>query len=177
MQWDSYATREYNGRRFGMKSESIQAYLDIPRAVEAPLEIAVGGVEASAVLAGRGWTVRNPMTLIPDPAAFQRFVHRSKAEFTVAKHGYVVTNSGWFSDRSATYLASGRPVVTQNTGFKESIPAGDGLLTFDCPDEAIAAIDDVNRRYEHHSRAARSIAEEYFDSDRILNALLDQATA
>ena len=156
MQWDSYATREYDGRRFGMKSESFMKYLDLPRRVGPVFEMAVGGAEAQMLLEEHGWGVRNPNKLIPDPPSFQRFVQSSKAEFTVAKQGYVSTRSGWFSDRSAAYLASGRPVITENTGCGDWLAVGEGCLTFDDIDEAIQAISEVNHHYDRHcSHGAR----------------------
>ena len=152
MQWDSYRALEYGGRRFGMKSDSFRRYLDLPGRTGKPFEIAVGGATADGVLSPYGWTVRQPIKLLPDLPAFQRFLERSKAEFTVAKHGYTATRSGWFSDRSAAYLASGRPVVTEETGFSDFLPVGDGLLAFESVDEAVACILDVGARYEHHCR-------------------------
>ena len=161
MQWDSYRALESGGRRFGMKSDSFRRYLDLPGRTGEPFEIAVGGATADGVLSPHGWTVRQPIKLLPDLPAYQRFLERSKAEFTVAKHGYTAARSGWFSDRSAAYLASGRPVVTEETGFSDFLPVGDGLLAFESVDEAVACVLDVGARYEHHCRAARAIAEEY----------------
>src|SRR5262249_38879133 len=91
------------------------------------------------------------------------------------KHGYVVSRSGWFSERSACYLASGRPVIVQDTGFSLHLPTGDGLLAFEDPDGAAAAVDEVNRHYAHHSRAARELAAAHFDSRVILTRLIEDA--
>jgi hypothetical protein len=107
-----------------------------------------------------------------DPWIYQRFIARCKAEFTVAKHGYVATGSGWFSDRSAEYLASGRPVVTQETGFTRWLPTGRGVFEYRSPEEALTAIERVAREYDRHCRAAREIAVEYFDARRVLASLL-----
>ncbi len=107
------------------------------------------------------------------PWSYQRYLSGSRAEFTVAKHGYVVSNCGWFSERSANYLASGRPVITQETGFSRFIPTGEGLFAFSNMDEAVAAIEAVESDYERHCKAAREIAEEYFDSRKVLTKLLD----
>lgn len=92
----------------------------------------------------------------------------------MAKHGYVVSNCGWFSERSANYLASGRPVITQETGFSKFIPTGEGLFAFSTLDEAVAAIEAVESNYERHCRAAREIAVEYFDSRKVLTRLLNE---
>jgi hypothetical protein len=177
MQWDSYAPREHGGRRFGMKSESFRAYLDLPSRADQAFEIAVGGQAAAEAVSGHGWTVRNPIKTIPDMAGFQAFIQRSKAEFSVAKHGYVISRSGWFSDRSAAYLASGRPVVTEDTGFTDWMPAGTGVLVFSSLEEAVACIADVNARYEEHSLAARRLAERYFDARTVLGDLLQRVRA
>jgi hypothetical protein len=173
MQWDSYAARDHQGRRFGMKSDSFVPYLTLPSRVGPLFEIAVGGAAAARVLGNYGWAVRNPIKAIGDALGYQQFLQRSKAEFTVAKHGYVASRSGWFSERSAAYLASGRPVVTQDTGFSDWVPAGSGLLAFTSADEAAQSVNDVIERYEHHRRAARALAESHFDSTLVLQRLLD----
>jgi hypothetical protein len=177
MQWDSYRMLEYCGRRFGMKSESFAPYVDLPVRSGARFEVAVGGDPARAALAGHGWSLRNPLDLIATPSSFRAYIRRSKAEFTVAKQGYTVARTGWFSDRSAAYLASGRPVVTQDTGFSTFLPVGEGLLAFSSLEEAVASVHDVSARYEHHCRAARRLAEEHFASADVLGRLLERAFA
>ena len=103
--------------------------------------------------------------------AYRRHIQQSRGEFTVAKDLVTRTRSGWFSDRSVCYLAAGKPVVTQDTGFGKYVPAGAGLLAFDTVEEAAAALDEVNRDYAHHCREARRLAEEYFAADRVLAEL------
>jgi glycosyltransferase involved in cell wall biosynthesis len=107
------------------------------------------------------------------PAGYQRFVRGSKAEFGIAKSGYVAARCGWFSDRSACYLASGRPVIAQETGFSPFLPVGAGLFAFETIDDVLAATEALKGDYDRHSRGARAVAEEYFDSDRVLGRLLD----
>jgi hypothetical protein len=176
MQWESYPAAEYEHVYYGMKSKSFETFMDLPLRVEPVLELAIGSPTAPrSVLASKGWKLRDPFEAAPDPWTYQRYIQDSKAEFTVAKHGYVVSRSGWFSERSAAYLASGRPVITQETGFSDWLEAGCGVIPFTTPDEAVAAIQDVNRRYEVHCRAARALAEAYFDSDRVLNKLIEDA--
>ena len=176
MQWESYAALEYAGNRYGMKSQSFGPYLDLPRRTSSALELAVGAPAAAKLeLEANGWHVANPLEAASDPWRYQHYLAGSKAEFTVAKHGYVVSGSGWFSERSAGYLASGRPVVTEDTGFGAWLPAGEGVLAFDSPERALEALDDVERRYALHCRAARAIAEEHFDSRKVLASLLDRA--
>ena len=176
MQWDSYAAREYGGRRYGMKSASFAPYLDLPAHSGAVLELAIGSSSAPReLLAGKGWALRNPLEPTRDPWTYQRYIRASKAEFGVAKHGYVVSHSGWFSERSAAYLASGRPVVVQDTGFSAWLPVGAGVLGFATPEQAIEGIAAVDRRYDMHCQAARGIAEAYFDARVVLLDLIAAA--
>ncbi len=175
MQWDSYAAREYDGVRYGMKSDSFGPYLDLPRKAGRIFELAVGGSTAHDLLVGRGWVVRNPLDATRDPWVYQRYIAESKAEFSVAKHGYVVTRSGWFSERSAAYLASGRPALLQETGFSDWLPTGAGVLAFSSAEEALAGIAAIDGRYESHCEAARALAEQYFDARQVLPRLIERA--
>lgn len=178
MQWESYPALRHESRTFGMKSLSFEPYFELPSKVDARLELAVGSASAPRErLANAGWIVRDPYELSCDPWIYQRFIQDSKAEFTVAKHGYASTASGWFSDRSAEYLASGRPVVTQETGFSRWLNADGGLLAFRSPDEARDAIERVCGDYERHCRRAREIARAYFESRDVLTALLERASS
>jgi hypothetical protein len=178
MQWESYSAVQHGDVCYGMKSNSFRPFMDLPAQVGPILELAIGSETAPRpLLESKGWILRDPLETAPDPWAYQRYIQQSKAEFTVAKHGYVVGRSGWFSERSAAYLASGRPVVTEETGFSDWLEVGDGVLAFVTPDEAVAAIEDVNSRYETHCRAARAVAEAYFDSDQVLRQLLEEIWA
>ena len=127
------------------------------------------------LLKDKGWVIVNPLIPSKDPWTYQEFIRQSKAEFSVAKHGYVVSNSGWFSERSACYLASGRPVVVQETGFSQNIPCGRGIIAFRNFEEAVGAINEINCNYNKHCKWAREIAEEYFNSDRVLTELISQS--
>jgi hypothetical protein len=177
MQWESYPAPRYEGRVYGMKSRSFPPYIELPRTSGARLEVAVGGPGAPREqLRAGGWIVRDPMAPSRDPWTYQQFIAEAKAEFTVAKEAYVLTNSGWFSDRSAEYLASGRPVVTQETGFSRWLDADGGVVAFRDPDEAARAIERICGDYERHCRAARAIAEAYFDSRQVLASLLERAS-
>jgi hypothetical protein len=176
MTWDAYDAVTYDGLRLGMKSDSFAPYLDLPRRIDAPLELAVGSPGAPrAELAARGWRVRDPLASARDPWVYQEFIASSRAEFSVAKHGYVTARTGWFSERSAAYLASGRPVLVQDTGFSDVLPVGEGIVPFTSPDEAVQGAADISRRYERHCRAARRLAEEHFDARAVLGRLLADA--
>jgi hypothetical protein len=178
MLWESYPALECGGVRFGMKADSFWPYLDLPRRVGPVFELAVGSATAPrALLRRRGWAVRDPRGPTRDPWTYQRYIRRSKAEFGVAKHGYVVSRSGWFSERSAAYLASGRPVLVQDTGFSDWLPTGAGVIPFSTPDEAVAGVEAIDSRYDFHCRAARALVEEYFDARKVLPALLERAMA
>jgi hypothetical protein len=177
MQWESYPTVELHGIRYGTKSMSFGAVAALPSAVpDARFEIAMGSAGTPAPvddLRAAGWAIIDPLAVTRDPWTYQRYVQGSGAELAVAKHGYVVSHSGWFSERSVAYLASGRPVVVQDTGFSEWMEAGAGVLGFTTTEEAIEGVQSVRARYSRHARAARAAAAEYFDHSLVLGALLD----
>lgn len=151
--------------------------MDLPSRTRQALEMALE-VEDPAMrdlLARNGWGLQEAFQVSRDLTTYQRYIHQSRGEFTVSKDLVTRTRSGWFSDRSVCYLAAGKPVVTQDTGFGKYVPAGVGLLAFEGVEEAAAAIDEVNRDYERHSREARRIALEYFGSDQVLGQLCQEA--
>jgi glycosyltransferase involved in cell wall biosynthesis len=129
-------------------------------------------VKDLAALRSSGWHLIDPARVARTPTSYWRFVQGSKAEFGIAKSGYVASRCGWFSDRSACYLASGRPVIAQETGFSHFLPTGAGLFAFETTEEVLAGIETINGDYERHARAARAVAEEHFDSDKVLGRLL-----
>ncbi len=136
MQWDSYQTAKYNGQTFAMKSASFDEYTDLPQMTPEKFELALGSETAPEdFLQSKGWKITNPLIPTRTPWTYQKFIQNSKAEWTIAKHGYVSSKSGWFSERSACYLASGRPVLTQETGFSKFIESGAGLLSFSTKEE------------------------------------------
>jgi glycosyltransferase involved in cell wall biosynthesis len=128
-----------------------------------------------ARLEAHGWSVVDGSEVAPDPDAFRRYVQGSGAELSVAKGAFVRTASGWFSDRTTRYLASGKPAVVQDTGFTRAIPAGKGLFAFRTLEDAVAAVEQIQADYEGHSRAARALAEQHFDSDVVLSRFLEVA--
>jgi len=178
MLWDTYERREWKGRHFGMKAEEMEKVFDLPRRCGRRFELAMGGVNAPTDrLLGEGWRLRNPLEVTRDPWTYQEYIRGAKAEFSVAKHGFVSSASGWFSERSACYLASGRPVIVQDTGFSRHLPTGEGLLAFTSLDDAIACVEAVDASYLQHCHAAREIAEQHFDARTVLSDLLQTAFA
>jgi len=177
MQWESYPERNFAGKTFGMKSRSFRDYIDLPSKTGKTFELAVGSPSApKQELALAGWRIANPLQVTETPWTYQDYILRSKAEFSVAKHGYVTANSGWFSERSACYLASGRPVITQDTGFSRFLPHGEGLHSFRNPEEAMAGIEAVCSQYVRNCQRAREIAEECFRADKVLTDLMARIT-
>lgn len=174
MQWDSYSQRTYDGKLFGMKSQTFGEFEKLPGLLCAEnFEIAMGSPTAPIErLRKLGWHIIN--SLIPTKTAwtYQDYIHASKGEFMVAKHGYVSSNSGWFSERSLCYMASGKPVVVQDTGFSSIFPTGNGLIAFNTIEDVLQGIELINSNYNAHCRQARLFVEEYFDSGKVLNHLL-----
>jgi hypothetical protein len=119
--------------------------------------------------------LRDPLEVTRDAWSYREYIQNSKGEFSVAKHGYVVSRSGWFSERSAAYLASGRPVLLQETGFSDWLTADGGVVGFGTTDEALDGLEDFTSRYEHHCRVAREVAQHYFDARTVLPDLLQRA--
>jgi len=148
--------------------------VDLPRRTSHPFELALSGYtpEDRSLLEANGWRVRDALSISRDTDVYREYLGSSLAEFTVAKDQNVRLRSGWFSDRSAAYLAAGRPVVTQETGFTNVLPTGEGLLSFSTAAEAVAAVEAVAAEPKRHGRAARRLAEEHFDSDKVLSRLL-----
>jgi hypothetical protein len=164
-------------RTYGLKVHEFRRFVDLPSRVPTTLEVALDihpddHRDRETLIRG-GWHLADPAEAIPDPFAFRRYVQGSSAEFSVAQGIYVETRSGWFSDRTARYLASGRPAVVQDTGIDRTLPVGEGLLTFRDPAEAEARIRDVVDDPERHAKAARALAEEYLDSDAVLGRMLE----
>jgi hypothetical protein len=182
MNWTSYAAVGFDGRTYGQKDVELTRFLDLPRRV-APtvLELAVAEGKTDRtpreLLLRHGWRLVDPAVACPDLDSYRDYVSSSRAEWSVAKHGYVAGAAGWFSCRSACYLAAGKPVVVQDTGFSAVLPTGEGLLAFGTMDEAVEAIAAVERDHDRHARAARDIAEAYFDAATVLTRFVEEAMA
>ncbi|CAN5223827.1 hypothetical protein BH11PLA2_BH11PLA2_17670 [soil metagenome] len=174
--WRGYGSVTHGGVFYGQKAHSLRKFIELPtrtiQRIAPAIAIHPGDTADVQALNANGWQVQSPTDVAGDPTSYQRFIQSSKAELGIAKLGYVASRCGWFSDRSAVYLASGRPVLAQNTGFDAYLPTGEGLLSFDTLDNILAGIDAINSDYSRHRKAARAIAEEHFDSDRVLTRLL-----
>jgi hypothetical protein len=153
-------------------------FLDLPARTGQPFELALSSGsmngDDSRLLASKGWCVTDALSFSDDLDAYRHYITASHGEFTVAKDQNIRLRTGWFSDRSATYLAAGRPVITQETGCSNILPTGRGLFAFSTLDEAADAVERINADYALHSRAAREIAEEYFSAERVLASLLER---
>jgi hypothetical protein len=174
----AYGPIEYEGQTYGLRAREFRRFVELPAQTGRPFTIALDIHAADTadkeLLETKGWATINPLAAAGDPWRYRRFIQWSAAELMVAKGMYVATQSGWFSDRSACYLASGKPVVAQDTGLGGLLPTGQGLLTFTTQDEAAECVESMAGDYARHARAARAIAEEYFDSSQVLRTLTER---
>jgi hypothetical protein len=174
MQWRSYGEVEYGGRRYGNKDREFDRFLEVPQRVDRPFRIALTGADG-ARLRQNGWRVDVGWQASLTTDSYRAFVQHSRAEFAVAKQGYVATRGGWFSDRSVCYLASGRPVLVQDTGLGDWLPLGQGVHAFADADQAIAGVRAIDADYGAQRRAARKLAEDLFAADKVVARLLEHA--
>lgn len=184
----------WNGETYTWsKHHSFLKFVDLPRRAGQPLELALSlqgrkgdgengwvptheeDTEAIRLLTAHGWRITDAMSLSRDILSYRDYIIASRGEFTVAKEQYARPRSGWFSDRSACYLAAARPVVTQDTGFGKFLPIGEGLFAFDSMEQIMSAFAVINSDYEKHSRAAREIAEQCFRAETVLTKLVREA--
>jgi len=163
------------GRVYGGKDVEFAKVLALPSRTTMPLEIALSGAAPRDQITAAGWRVRDARDVSATPEAYQRYLAGSRGELSVAKEAYVATRSGWFSTRSASYLALGRPVVIQDTGLATHYPLGDAILPFDDLDGAAAALLEVEHDYARRCRQARAIAAELLAAERVLGRLLAHA--
>jgi hypothetical protein len=174
----AFGPLEYEGRTLGLRVHEFRRFLELPERAPVEFEVALDIHEAEiddlTALRSHGWELADPRQVAGDPWRYRDYIQRSGAELMIAKNLYVEMHSGWFSDRSACYLASGRPVLAQDTGLEGLLPTGEGLVTFSTLDEAVAGVEEIERDYERHSRAAREIAEEHFAAAKVLPRLLEQ---
>jgi hypothetical protein len=173
----AYGPLEYEGRRYGAKAHEFRKVAELPKLVDPRFEIALEIHEADAsdraLLEQSGWKLVDPRAVAGTPTAFRAYVQGSGAEFSAAQGVYVHTRSGWFSDRSACYLAAGKPVLLQDTGFSSHLPVGQGLVSFSTVQDAARRVAEITSAYDDHCAAAREVAEDFFDSDKVLGKLLE----
>jgi hypothetical protein len=171
-----YGRVTHDGRTLGLKAHEFRKFVTLPAVTGHAFEIALDADPADRQdvesLRGHAWRVVDPKSVAADPFAFRRYIQQSAAECSVAQGIYVETRTGWFSDRTVRYLASGKPALVQDTGFSDTYPTGRGLVAFRTLDEAARGADLIMRDYEAHAQAARAIAEDWFDSDKVLTGLL-----
>jgi len=173
---------EFEGHTYGLRCHEFRKFLDLPgrcpgETFEQALEIHAGDARDIEALVAHGWRLVDPAAVAGTPEAYRDYVASSKGEFLIPKQMYVDTRGGLLSDRSAYYLASGRPVLARDTGLTGLYPLGEGLIAFATPDEAAAGAAAIAADYPRHCRAARGIAEAAFDSDRVLSRFLADVLA
>jgi hypothetical protein len=169
---------EYQGETYyWSKHLEFLKFIDLPLRIRQPIELAIGVAnlepEERHTLESNGWRLADAHALTADPWLYRNYIRDSRGEFTVAKDQNIRLRTGWFSDRSACYLAAGRPVITQDTGFGKFLPTGEGLFAFKTMEEIVAAFEAISADYEKHSRGARAIAEEYFRAETVLAKMLN----
>jgi len=174
--WRGYSPVEWNGVWYGQKAEEFMRIVELPRRVTAPLELCLAihpNEPDLSALQTNGWHLSEPRVHCATPDTYRQYIQTSRGELTAVKNGYAVGRTGWFSDRSACYLAAGRPVIIQDTGIGNYVPTGLGLLTFTDLHSAAGAVDEVERSYARHAAGAAAFAREHLDSDRVLPRLLE----
>ncbi len=175
MNWQSYEPIEYRGETYGHKDIEFEHFIGLPSSTAATLEAAVSGHDVPRDrLVNAGWKLRDAHDVTSSFDVFRDYIGESAGEFSVCKSGYVRTGTGWFSDRSAAYLAAGRPVVLQETGFSAHLPCGEGLFAVRDMDEAADALDEVIGDYYRHAKGALTVARESLDARVVPGRFLDE---
>jgi hypothetical protein len=175
--WRNHNDVVYEGETYGWsKDAEFAKVIELPRRRPGPFELATSVDAATAArLRAHGWRLADALAVSGDAGRYRAYIRGARGEFTVAKDQNVRLRSGWFSDRSACYLAAGRPVITQDTGFGNALPTGKGLFAFRGLDDILAAVDTIETDYDGNRRAARDLAAEYFDAERVVGSLLARA--
>jgi len=176
MNWASYRAKVWEGRTYGQKNLEFNRFRNLPSKTTTPLRLAMGlgvdGQRPAQELRQLGWDLVEPQEVVPDHKAYRSFLTSSRGEWSVAKHGYVEGKTGWFSCRTACYLAAGRPAVVQETGWSLHLPSTRGVLPFSTLEEAVGGLAEISQNYTEHSKAAREIALEFFDAKKVCRELL-----
>jgi hypothetical protein len=175
MNWKSHDPVMYNGIEYGQKDVEFQKFLDLPKYIHFPLEAAVSGKNIPVQsLIDNGWIIKNGKAVTRSFDDFRNYLYACRGEFSVCKNVFVATNTGWFSDKSAAFLACCRPVILQDTGFSKHLPVGMGLFAINNMKEAKEALFNIESNYSMHSRAAREIACEYLESKKVMKQFLNE---
>ena len=179
--WRGYGSVVREGVVYGGKAHSLRPLLGLP-AMTGERFMTAFAIHPDEhrdldALRANGWCLLDPLAVAGTPTAYRRFIQGSRAEFGLAKSGYVRARCGWFSDRSAAYMSSGRPVLAQDTGFGATLPVGKGLLAFETAEDVAGAVDAIRHDYRGHAAAARDLAVEFLDSDRVLTSMLESLGA
>jgi hypothetical protein len=175
MNWESGSPLEFDGKTYGYKGQQFEAFIELPKKSKREFVLAAGGKLPRERLKKYGWKLIDPIEVTGTIEAYEKFISSSYCDIGIAKHAYVASKCGWFSDRSTCYLAAGRPVLHQDTGFGDVLPTGDGLFSFSTAEDVLEILAVLDADYEHHVRAARMIVEEYFEAKKVLSGLLDKA--
>lgn len=172
--WSAYGTTDYEGETYGQKDEEFLRLIQLPKHISQEIELALSGADADvwAMLQANGWSLRDGSEVSRDMSTYQAYITQSRGEFSTAKNAYVKTWSGWFSDRTVSYLAAARPVIIQDTGYRNQQLSNVGIVTFSSLEEAVAGIEAVNSDFETHSREARKLADSIFGYQVVLPRLL-----
>jgi hypothetical protein len=177
--WYGFRQVEWGGVWYGQKGEEFLRIIELPQRVSVPLELCLfihADEPARVTLEEHGWRLVSPQYHAATPDTYRHYIWEARGELTCVKHGYAAGRTGWFSDRSACYLAAGRPVIVQDTGLERYVPTGAGLLTFTDLDSVTEALERVEHDYAQHAAAATEFARAYLDSDRVLPHLLQLAS-
>jgi hypothetical protein len=175
MNWSASPDVRLNGDVYGHKGRELERLIDLPARTGRRFVLAAGGPAPRERLRADGWELANPLAVTGELDTYRDFISDSYADLGIAKHAYVASGSGWFSDRSTCYLGSGRPVLHQETGFSEWLPTGEGVFAFSTADDVVGALGQIDRDYERHAHAARAIAEEHFEARTVIARMLEEA--
>ncbi|GGD65766.1 hypothetical protein [Croceicoccus mobilis] len=180
MNWSALPPLEFHGETYGQKDSEFGLVIDVPaHCPNRSFDLAVNGQDKPGFpterIAAAGWRLLDPAKTVPDAQSYHDFILQSAGEISVAKHAYVASRSGWFSCRTACYLAASRPAVVQDTGWSRYVPPGDGLYAFSTREEAIEHTRRIGSDLPRHARAARALAHEHFDASLVLSQMIERA--
>ena len=175
LNWAAGPDVTHDGCTYSHKGREFERFMGLPQRTHREFHVAAGGPTPKERLREHGWALENPLAVSRTVDEYQQFIAHSWADFGIAKHAYVASRSGWFSDRSTCYLAAGRPVLHQETGFSDWLPTGEGVLPFSTMDDVLAALKELETNYERHAKAARTIAEEHFEATTVIRCMLEEA--